>query len=108
MATIVITGAAGNIGGKIKDGLLSRGQKIRCIVKNVVELDELAGKGTEIADGSFEDAALPTKAFSGADAVFANDPTKLYGLEFQGVSKQYRSIHCGSHREIWSEIHRQS
>ena len=74
LATIVITGAAGNIGGKIRDDLLSRGQKIRYIVKNVVELDELAGKGTEIADGSFEDAAFPTKAFSGADAVFAMIP----------------------------------
>ena len=46
---IVITGAAGNIGSKISAELLSRVQKIRCIARNVGKLDELAGKGTEIA-----------------------------------------------------------
>jgi len=37
-------------------------------VRNVGKLDELAGKGTEIADGSLEDAAFLTKPFFG-DAV---------------------------------------
>ena len=80
---IVITGAAGNIGSKISAELLSRGQKIRCIARNVGKLDELVGKGTEIAVGSLEDTAFLTKAFSSADAVFAMIPPNYTAPDFR-------------------------
>ncbi len=80
---IVITGATGNIGSKISAELLSRGQKIRCIARNVGKLDELTGKGAEIAVGSLEDTAFLTKAFSGADAVFAMIPPNYTAPDFR-------------------------
>ena len=80
---IVITGATGNIGSKISADLLSRGHKIRCIARNVGKLDELVGKGAEIAVGSLEDTAFLTKAFSGADAVFAMIPPNYTAPDFR-------------------------
>ena len=80
---IVISGATGNIGSKISAELLSRGHKIRCIARNVGKLDELVGKGAEIAVGSLEDTAFLTKAFSGADAVFAMIPPNYTAPDFR-------------------------
>jgi uncharacterized protein YbjT (DUF2867 family) len=80
---IAITGATGNIGSKISADLLSRGHKIRCIARNVGKLDELVGKGAEIAVGSLEDTAFLTKAFSGSDAVFAMIPPNYTAPDFR-------------------------
>ncbi len=80
---IVITGATGNIGSKISADLLSRGHKIRCIARNAGKLDELVGKGAEIAVGSLEDTAFLTKAFFGADAVFAMIPPNYTAPDFR-------------------------
>jgi uncharacterized protein YbjT (DUF2867 family) len=56
-------------------------------VRNVGKLDELAGKGTEIADGSLKDAAFLTKAFSGADAVFAMIPPNYTAPDLRAYQK---------------------
>jgi uncharacterized protein YbjT (DUF2867 family) len=80
---IVITGASGNIGSKLGAGLLSRGQKIRCIARNVEKMKDLEGKGAEISAGSLDDAAFLTKAFAGADAVFAMIPPNYTAPDFR-------------------------
>lgn len=80
---IVITGASGNIGSKIADSLLSQGQKVRCVARRAERLGELEVRGAEIAACSLDDTASLTKAFSGADAVFAMIPPNYTASDFR-------------------------
>ncbi len=80
---IVITGASGNIGSKVTAHLLSQGQRVRCVARRADKLKELADKGAEIAACSLEDTAALTKAFSGADSIFAMIPPNYSATDFR-------------------------
>ena len=70
----VITGATGNIGSKTADILLEKGEKVRVIGRSADRLRRFVDKGAEAAVGNLKDTAFLTKAFDGADAVFAMIP----------------------------------
>jgi uncharacterized protein YbjT (DUF2867 family) len=80
---IAITGATGNIGGKITAHLLSKGQKVRCIARTADNLKSVAVKGADIATISLEDTAALSDAFRGVDAVFAMIPPLYQALDFR-------------------------
>ena len=70
----VITGATGNTGSVVAEKLLAKGKKVRVIGRDPKRLEKFAKKGAEafVADATSADAL--TKAFSGAEAVYAIIP----------------------------------
>jgi uncharacterized protein YbjT (DUF2867 family) len=81
-AMIVITGATGNIGSKISQTLLKKGQKIRCIARHADKLIPLTDRGAEAATLSLAKTDLLVEAFSGADTVFAMIPSNNAAPDF--------------------------
>ena len=79
----VITGATGNIGSKIADSLLSRGEKVRVIGRSKEKLQRFVDKGAEAAVGDLNDGAFISSAFTGATAVFAMIPPELAARDFR-------------------------
>ncbi|MFL5729956.1 MAG: SDR family NAD(P)-dependent oxidoreductase, partial [Cytophagaceae bacterium] len=72
--TYVITGATGHIGGVLVEKLLEAGHAVKAIGRTPEKLSQLKDKGAEILSGDVNDSAFLTKAFTGADAVFAMIP----------------------------------
>src|SRR6266567_5864114 len=84
----VITGATGNIGSKIADSLLSRGEKVRVIGRSKGKLQRFVDKGAEAAVGDLNDGAFVNKAFTGATAVFAMIPPDLAARNFRAYQNE--------------------
>ena len=73
----VIIGATGNIGGRVADGLLAAGKKVRVIGRDESRLKRFSEKGAEAVSGSAEDAAFLTRVFEDAETVFAMIPSDI-------------------------------
>ena len=70
MATALITGASGFIGGHLAQALVSRGQSVRCLVRRTSRVDHLPPRGVELV---YADLAHPVdleKAVAGVDVVY--------------------------------------
>ncbi len=78
-----ITGATGNIGSKIADILLARGEKVRVIGRDAARLRLFVDKGAEAAVGDLKDTPFLTGAFTGATAVFAMIPPNFTAVDFR-------------------------
>jgi len=74
---IAIVGASGNTGGVAAEKLLESGEKVRAIGRNAAHLEKLASKGAEAFAADATDAASMTKAFEGAEAVYAMVPPNI-------------------------------
>ena len=70
-ATYVILGATGNTGSIIADFLLSKGENVRVVGRDVGRLQRFVRKGAEAFPADMTDAAALTKAFTGARAAYA-------------------------------------
>jgi uncharacterized protein YbjT (DUF2867 family) len=79
----VVTGATGNTGKVIAEQLLARGEKVRVIGRSTDRLLPLAGKGAEPFTADLTDAAALTRAFAGAQAVYAMIPPNLKSDHFR-------------------------
>ena len=69
---IAVTGATGNLGGRIVNALLDKGAQIRAIVRPSSErakIDELKGKGVTVIESEMTDAHELAPAFAGAAVV---------------------------------------
>ena len=71
---IAIMGITGNVGGAIADHLLTAGRKVRGLTRDLKKAKAWADRGVELVETGFDDAAGLTKAFSGAEGVFAMIP----------------------------------
>jgi uncharacterized protein YbjT (DUF2867 family) len=69
-AMYVILGASGNTGAIVADFLLSKGQKVRVVGRDVGRLQRFVRDGAEAYTADLSDAAALTKAFSGARAAY--------------------------------------
>lgn len=78
----VITGATGNTGRPIAEGLLAAGKKVRVVVRNKEKAKALAAKGAEIAEGQIGDAAFLAQAFAGATAAYLLIPPDMTAKDF--------------------------
>jgi uncharacterized protein YbjT (DUF2867 family) len=96
-----ITGATGNIGSKIADILLSRGEKVRLISRDAARLQQYMERGAEPAVGDLTDVKFLTNAFSGAKAVFTMIPPNYGALDFRsyqnivGISTASAIVNAG-------------
>ena len=80
----VIMGATGNIGSKLANILLEKGEKIKVIGRSAERLKPFVDCGAEAAVGDVSDAGFLTNAFKGADAVFALIPPAYTATDFRG------------------------
>lgn len=85
---LVITGATGNIGSKLANILLDRGEKVRVVGRNAERLARFAERGAEVATGNLKDTAFLTKAFTGATAVFAMIPPDHTVKDFRAYQNE--------------------
>jgi uncharacterized protein YbjT (DUF2867 family) len=69
-AVHVILGSSGSTGSIIADFLLSKGQKVRVVGRDLGRLQRFVGKGAEALTADTTDAAALTKAFGGARAAY--------------------------------------
>jgi NAD(P)H-binding len=69
-AKYVILGSSGNTGSIIADFLLSKGQKVRVVGRDLARLRRFVRKGAEAYAADLSDAAALTRAFSGARAAY--------------------------------------
>lgn len=71
---IAILGATGNVGGKIVDILIRRGEAVRLIARSADRLRPLAGKNATVFPGDANNTDFLVKAFRDVDAVFSLIP----------------------------------
>jgi len=75
-----ITGATGNIGSRVADILLARGEKVRLVSRDAAGLQHFMERGAEPAVGDLKDVSFLTDTFKGAKAVFSMIPPN-YGVK---------------------------
>ncbi len=80
---LVITGATGKTGSKLAEILLEKGHKIRVIGRDTGKLKAFIEKGAEAAAGDMADRTFLTKAFRGAEAVYALIPPNFVVADFR-------------------------
>lgn len=80
----VIMGATGNIGSKLANILLEKGEEIKVIGRSAERLKSFVDHGAEAAVGDISDAVFLTNTFKGADAVFAMIPPNYTTDNFRG------------------------
>ncbi|MEE8076112.1 MAG: NAD(P)H-binding protein, partial [Candidatus Binatia bacterium] len=80
----VIMSASGNIGSKLTNLLLDKGEKVKVLGRSAERLQPFVDRGAEAAVGEVSDAGFLTRAFTGADAVFALIPPAYTAKDFRG------------------------
>jgi uncharacterized protein YbjT (DUF2867 family) len=85
----VVTGATGNTGSVIANALLDQNKKVRVLGRHVERLQSFAKRGAEIFVADVTDQAALTKAFTGADAVYAMIPPNMTTAD---VRKEQRHV----------------
>jgi len=78
-----ITGATGNIGSRVADILLARGEKVRLISRDAARLQHYVERGAEPAVGELTDVRFLTDTFKGATAVFSMIPPNYGARDFR-------------------------
>lgn len=85
---VVVTGATGNIGKELVKLLLAERKKVRAIGRNPEKLKALAKIGADVFQGSLDDAAAMTTAFSGATAAFVMIPPNYTASDFRAYQNK--------------------
>lgn len=83
-----ITGATGNTGSVIAHHLLTRGQKVRAIGRDLNRLRPLVALGAEPFTADLADPTRLTKAFSGTQAVYAMIPPSMTSEDYRAYQDQ--------------------
>jgi uncharacterized protein YbjT (DUF2867 family) len=73
---ITIVGATGNVGGKIADILVKKGERVRLVARSASQLRQRVGKNAEAFAGDALNTEFLTKTFKDSDAVFTMIPPK--------------------------------
>jgi len=92
----VVTGATGNTGKVAAERLLAGGKKVRVVGRNAERLQPLEAKGAEPFVADVTDAAALTKAFAGADAVYAMIPPDFTTTNYLAYQAQVGSAIAAS------------
>jgi uncharacterized protein YbjT (DUF2867 family) len=78
----VIMGATGNTGSPLALALLNAGKKVRVLSRDGEKAKDLVNKNAELLVGDSSDGNFLTKAFTGADAVYAMIPPDWTAKDF--------------------------
>jgi uncharacterized protein YbjT (DUF2867 family) len=96
-----ITGATGNIGSKVADILLARGEKVRLVSRDAAKLQQYVQRGAVPAVGDLKDVKFLTETFKGAKAVFCMIPPDYRARDFRsyqniiGISIATAAVNAG-------------
>lgn len=77
-----IAGVSGHTGAVVADTLLSKGQKVRVIVRNAEKGVAWQKKGAEVAVADLSDVAALTKALTGATGAYLLSPPNFAATDF--------------------------
>ena len=90
---ITILGATGNVGGKIADILIKKGENVRLVARSADRLRTAVGKNAAAFAGDINDTSFLVKAFTNVDAVFTLIPPDPNAESFmQHAGKTSESI----------------
>jgi dihydroflavonol-4-reductase len=108
MAGIVVTGAAGHLGGSLVRELHARGQQVRALVHR--DRRALEGLDVEVTVGDVLDERSLRHAFSGADVVYhtaayisitMGERQRLHKINVEGTRNVVEAcLHCGVNRLV--------
>ncbi|HEY1526545.1 MAG TPA: NmrA family NAD(P)-binding protein [Candidatus Angelobacter sp.] len=84
----VVTGATGNTGSVVANRLLDQSKKVRVVGRSAERLQPFVARGAEGFVADVSDQAAATRAFTGADAVYAMIPPDMTTQDFR--SDQHR------------------
>lgn len=70
MTTILVIGASGFVGRRLAQTLLADGHGVRCLVRDLAKIADLAAAGAEVVRGDITDAASVDAAMAGVGAVY--------------------------------------
>jgi NAD(P)H dehydrogenase (quinone) len=85
-----VMGITGRVGGALAENLLAKGKTVRGVVRNPEKAKAWADRGVELAESAFDDPEGLTKAFAGAEGVFAMIPPDF--TPAPGLPDQKRTI----------------
>lgn len=97
--TITVTGATGNVGRPLCDILIARGHTVRAVGRDAGRLQPLVDRGAEDHIGFIEDPAFLTRAYHGADAVFAMMPPDMAETNQLERAERIAKAHAAAIRE---------
>lgn len=83
-----ILGATGNVGKKIAEALVAKGEKVRLVARSGDRLRPLVGKYAEAFVGDILDTEFLTRAMTGAGAVFTLIPPNYKAENFLSYADQ--------------------
>src|SRR5512144_1256874 len=83
-----IMGATGNVGSKIANNLLNRGENIRVISRSRDNLRPLMERGAEAFVGDAADPAFLTSAFKNADCVLTMIPSNIKAEDYRAYQNK--------------------
>jgi len=92
----VITGATGNTGSIIAERLLAQGEKVRVIGRSAEKLERFVQRGAEAFLGAVDDAAVMTRAFAGARAVYLMIPPSLTSLDYRADQERISDAYAAA------------
>ena len=70
MKTIFVTGATGFIGGHLVEDLLSRGNRVKCLIRSSSDTSRLQDDNIDLIEGTLDDPESYRAAIDGCDIVF--------------------------------------
>ena len=92
----VVTGATGNTGSVVANRLLAEGRKVRVISRNADRLRPFVTRGAEAIVADLSDPAALTRAFTGAEAVYAMIPPDLSSQDFRAEQRRVSEAMAGA------------
>ncbi|MEU4243176.1 NmrA/HSCARG family protein [Actinoplanes sp. NPDC026619] len=110
--TIAVFGGTGKQGGAVIDALLSRGARVRALVRNPESerARALAGRGVELAPVGIGDAASLSAALHGVDAFFfmttpeGTSPAEIEGETRQGIALVEAAVAAAVPHVVFSSV----
>ncbi|CAF0825881.1 unnamed protein product [Rotaria sordida] len=81
-----VTGATGQVGSAVVDYLLAQSLPVRAVIRSENKAESFRSRHVEVAIADLIDAEALTKAFQGAKAVFAMNPTALTDPDLQAAA----------------------
>jgi len=107
MATALVTGASGFIGGHLVEALAARGDKVRCLVRPTSQVDRLQPLGVELVYGDLDEATDLRHAVAGVDVVYhvagltsAFSLSRLMRVNGQGVGRIAQACAAQAHPPV--------
>jgi uncharacterized protein YbjT (DUF2867 family) len=79
---ITILGATGNVGGKIADLLIKKGEPVRLVARSADRLQQMAGNRAVVFSGDANNTEFLLKVFKDVDAVFTLIPPNPNAADF--------------------------